>query len=373
MNKRVFIVILAALAVLLVGWIVYTTTQSAQAEPIEEISTKWWGSAHADVTSEAFVHWNEDDPAEVPPTCAKCHSGHGFIDYIGQDGSEAFVVDKPGKIESVVNCAVCHSDAAHALDQVMFPSGTELTGTGTNSVCMTCHSGMAAGGRVDQVAADVESDTVMEGSSLIGPHYFIAAATLSGSDAHGGYEYEGKTYVGTFEHAEGVQTCTECHDPHSLRTRKDYENPNANLCSTCHSEVTGYQDYKNIYIEDGTDYDGDGTVEGVYHEIQGVKALLLKAMSDYSTQTIGITIGFGDNYPYTFVDTDGNGELSEEEAVFPNAFKSFTPRLSRAAFNYMFVKGDEGNYIHNAKYVLQLMFDSIADLGGSTDGLVRPE
>jgi len=376
MNNRVFIILLLVLAAALGGWIYYTTTQAVSAEPIEEISTKWWASAHADITSESFVHWNEDDPAEVPPTCAKCHSGRGFIDYIGQDGSAEFVVDQPGAIESVVSCSVCHSDAAHALDVAIFPSGVEINGKGMNSLCMTCHSGMAAGNRVDTIVSGVDPDTVMPDSSLIGPHYKIAAATNLGGDAQGGYEYEGKTYVGAYAHAEGVQTCTECHDPHSLRMNQPYDAKNANLCSACHSNVTSFQDYKDIYYEDGTDYDGDGTIEGLYHEIQGVREVLKAAITTYSTEVIGTTLGIGDNFPYAFIDTNSDGELSEEESAFPNAFKLFTPRLQKAAFNYMFVKYDGGNYVHNGKYVLQLMYDSIADLAevssASTAGLTRP-
>ncbi|HET6445202.1 MAG TPA: hypothetical protein VFI27_11550, partial [candidate division Zixibacteria bacterium] len=36
--------------------------------PFEE---QWASSAHADAAAEAFVHWDEDDPAEVPTSCAK--------------------------------------------------------------------------------------------------------------------------------------------------------------------------------------------------------------------------------------------------------------------------------------------------------------
>jgi hypothetical protein len=42
----------------------------------------------------------------------------------------------------------------------------------------------------------------------------------------------------------------------------------------------------------------------------------------------------------------------------------------------MFTVKEPGAYIHNAKYVLQLMFDSIEDLsaisGVTTDSLIRP-
>ena len=55
----------------------------------------WQGSGHADVTTEPFRHWDADDPAEVPTTCAKCHTSAGYQDYIGADGSEAGKVSKP--------------------------------------------------------------------------------------------------------------------------------------------------------------------------------------------------------------------------------------------------------------------------------------
>ena len=56
MNQRVFIIILLLITAALGGWIYYTTTQAASAEPVQAISEKWWDSAHADITSEAFVH-----------------------------------------------------------------------------------------------------------------------------------------------------------------------------------------------------------------------------------------------------------------------------------------------------------------------------
>ncbi len=84
----------------------------------------------------------------------------------------------------------------------------------------------------------------------------------------------------------------------------------------------------------------------------------------------------GDAYPYSFIDTNKDGQISEDEAIFPNQYKLFTPRLLKAAYNYMFTVKEPGAYIHNAKYVLQLMFDSIEDLsavsGVTTDSLIRP-
>jgi len=37
---------------------------------------QWKSSGHADATAEAFVHWDEDDPAVVSETCLHCTICH---------------------------------------------------------------------------------------------------------------------------------------------------------------------------------------------------------------------------------------------------------------------------------------------------------
>ena len=377
MKKKSFFLLIAVFAAALLVWVGCTTLQATDAKAsVEEITTKWEGSGHADMTSEAFNHWNEDDPAEIPATCAKCHSTSGFRDYVGADGSAAGSVEMAGKIQDPINCTACHNTAAHELDSVQFPSGAEITGTGSSSACMTCHGGMGSGNSVANVVAGLPEDEPIGDRGIMGNHYFAAAATRSGADGGNGFEYEGKTYVGTFTHAPGVETCATCHDPHSLHSRKP-ENSDTNLCQTCHSGVTGYQEYKTVSMSK-VDFDGDGAVESMYDEIEGVKAILHQAMSQYSAKIgDGTMFGFyGDAYPYSFIDTNKDGQITEDEATFPNQYKLFTPRLLKAGYNYMFTVKDPGAYIHNGKYVLQLMFDSIEDLsavsGVTTDSLTRP-
>ena len=191
MNQRSFVVVLLLIAALLAGWMFYTSQQAVQAEPIQEVTAKYWNSGHADAASEAFVHWNEDEPAEIPVYCARCHSSSGFMDFVGADGSEAGKVDMAGKINDPINCTACHNDEAHALDAVTFPSGVEVTGTGANSVCMSCHGGMSAGTAV-AAATEGKEDTPMADSSLMGPHYFHAAAVHQGADAGAGYGMKAK-------------------------------------------------------------------------------------------------------------------------------------------------------------------------------------
>lgn len=374
MNKRVFIIVLAVIAFALAGWYYYVSRQAQQAISVDQVSVDWWGSAHADIEAEAFVHWNEDEPAEVPANCAKCHSGQGFLDYIGQDGSAAFSVDKPGLIEDVISCEVCHNEQANVLHTAAFPSGAEISFKTGDALCGTCHSGLSSGSRVDAAVEGFSDDEIIPDASFITPHYAFAAAVQLGSESQGGYQYAGSSYVGKFDHADGVQTCTDCHDPHSLHINDDYDG--ANLCAACHSNVSDYSDYRDVTV-DGLDYDGDGTAEGIYHEIEGMRAVLYSAIQDYTQIELNQPIGWADQFPYLFNDTNANRSLEPDEAVFPNAYKSFSPRLLRTAFNYQFSVKESAGYVHNGKYILQLLYDSIADMGEVVDvnmaKLIRPE
>src|SRR5689334_11272644 len=69
-----------------------TETPTTQA-PETPYLADWQSSDHADVAGEPFRHWDAEYPAEVPPTCARCHTSAGYRDFLGADGSEAHQVD----------------------------------------------------------------------------------------------------------------------------------------------------------------------------------------------------------------------------------------------------------------------------------------
>ena len=66
--------------------------------------TAWAGSAHANAASEPFRHWDTATPAEIPSTCAKCHSSPGFKDFIGADGSTVDERDTTAPIGTTMEC-----------------------------------------------------------------------------------------------------------------------------------------------------------------------------------------------------------------------------------------------------------------------------
>jgi hypothetical protein len=344
------------------------------AEPVAEIpfAELWVGSGHADTEAEAFRHWDEDDPAVVPVSCAKCHSTGGYLDFLGADGTEAWVVDADAEIGTVIECVACHNQATLALDSVVFPSGAEIVGLGSEARCMQCHQGRSSSvsvdGAIEEAGLADSPDATSEDLGFINIHYYAAAATQYGTWAMGGYQYAGKAYDARFQHVAGYSTCDDCHNPHSLELKIDE-------CSACHVDVSSVEDIKDIRLVGSTaDYDGDGNVsEGVAVEIEGLQEILYGAMQAYAEETAGTPIIYDSHaYPYFFVDTDGDGEVGEEEASYGNRYATWTPRLLKAAYNYQTSLKDPGAFAHGGKYIIQLLYDSIEDLDGArAQGLAR--
>lgn len=331
----------------------------AQQPPLEIPFVYDWGSSpHALRSAEAFNHWNHEK--EVPADCAKCHSTPGFQDYIGADGSTPWKVDGPALTGTVISCVACHNKVTRTLDHVTFPSGLLVEGIGPQARCITCHQGRESTVSVNEKMKGMEADKVDAKIRFINVHYRAAGATLFGTQAKGGYEYDGKTYVGLYIHDEDANSCVECHDPHTLK-------PQVEFCATCHRRTIAAKDFAKIR-RSKQDFDGDGDVdEGIENEVDTLHGMLLAALQTYAKSAAGTAIGYeAHTYPYFFVDKNGDGKIDGGEAKYPNAYKTWTPRLLRAAYNYQYVAKDPGAFVHNAKYVIQLMYDSMADLGQKT-------
>ncbi|MBP0483519.1 cytochrome C [Sagittula sp. M10.9X] len=334
----------------------FALPQSGPFEPADikiendQAITEWFRSAHARSADEAFRHWDED--GEIDARCASCHSGEGFRDFHGLDGTEAGVVEGQIHTGGVVDCGTCHNAGLADIREVTFPSGLVHPVQGVEASCLTCHQGRTAGRDVTQAIAGLPMDEPDAALRFINPHYATAAATWLGGYGGAGYHYEGRDYAGRFFHARPVASCNSCHDPHSLEVAFE-------PCQTCHLADSPEAIRIARQSHDGS---GDTTV-GIRSDIRGNADTLMKLIEAYTDEVAGVPVIYdGSRYPYFFADANRDGAVDMADGN-PVAYASWTPRSLRAAFNWKLVTADPGNYAHNPVYSLELLYDAIEDLG----------
>lgn len=311
--------------------------------------TDWFRSAHADAAARAFSHWDGEE--EINAVCATCHSGEGFRDFHGLDGTTAGSVEGPINTGGVVDCGTCHNAGLSEIKEVAFPSGLLHPVQGVEASCMTCHQGRTAGITVSKAIGELDIDTPNPELRFINPHYATAAATWLGGYGGSGYHYDDKDYSGRFFHARPVSSCVSCHEPHTLEVAFE-------PCLTCHQANTP----EEIRITRQS-YDGSGdTNKGIRADIQANAATLMEMVKAYADDVADAPMIYdGTRYPYFFADANGDGVIDESEGR-PAAYTSWTPRSLRAAYNWKLVTADPGNYAHNPPYMLELLYDSMEDL-----------
>jgi hypothetical protein len=334
----------------------------ALSTPVDLSNARRIDHGHFAGSEEAFRHWDEDEPAMVSGSCSRCHSAAG-LPLWATEGVEISQMPSNG-----FKCDTCHNSLTdltiYEFASATFPSGATVdSGEPSTNLCMQCHQGRSSTTQVNAATADMDADTVSEDLGFINVHYFAAGATLFGNEVQGAYQYPDKEYVGRFAHVEPYSNCNQCHNTHALEVE-------AEACSACHGE---FEELSDIRM-DSTDYDGDGdTSGGIASEIAGMSDALYAAMQDYAANTVGTGIVYDSHaYPYFFMDTNGNGEADPDEANYGNQYASWTPRLLKGAYNYQYAQKDPGAFAHNAKYVLQVLYDSIEDVGGDVSGMTRP-
>jgi len=340
-------------------------------EETEEIGVRlefWKG--HFNRNAEAFHYWDKEK--EIPAVCARCHGANGVPEYL--------TAGKNTPVPHVRNglaCTNCHTDlltyARQSVSKVTFPSGVTVdSGSNDANLCMTCHQGRESTASVNKAIAGLPLDTPDSKLSFIHVHFYGAGATRYGGEAKVGYEYEGKKYVGRFAHMPNVSTCTGCHRPHGGEVLVE-------RCGGCHEGIRSAGDLANIRMSTRGDFDGNGKEEGLAREIAGLQGQLYAAILSYAKNVGGTPIAFTEaEYPHWFADKNGNGRIDPEEVAPENKYPAYTPRLLQATYNYTYSLRDPGGAYHNARYVLQLLYDSLDSLatsgkaGVNMSGKARP-
>lgn len=318
-------------------------------------------AGHFDQDSGAFRHWDHEDDNRVSSSCAPCHGGsEGLDNYLADPLTALTSTPVPG-----MQCTTCHETAANgdpdletarAVASVRFPpSGDTPTVVSmpvdTDNLCATCHSGRQTGATVEAGLVGVlDTEWTVRFSNY---HYLGLAGVQLGADAGAGLEFAGKTYAGAELHHGQDMSCVYCHDPVATKHTFDVA-ANVDACDGCHGS-TDFLTYKSSSHADN-DYDGDGTVNDLHVELDGLTALVLAELVDYGAG-LGYTISYTSHYPYFGVAESGN---------------KFNPPAARAAYNYNFLLKSTGAWAHNFDYAAQIAIDTIESLGGDVSGLIRP-
>lgn len=334
--------------------------------PVDLSKAHRLSAGHFAGADEQFRHWDGEAQGLVPGTCAKCHTATGLPQFL----KEGVNITNPAS--NGLNCATCHNDLAkftrYEVNAVKFPSGASITFGDKNdaNLCINCHQGRESKVSVDKAIGALKDDEVSDKMTFRNPHYFAAGATLFGTQAKGAYEYDGQQYNGAHPHVANGFTCTSCHDTHLLTVQVE-------KCSGCHPMVKTEEDLQKIRMSP-VDFLGDkDTTQGIAVVIQKMADKLYAALQKYAKEKAGKGIVYsGSSYPYFFTDTNDNGQADADELDAKNAYATWTPRLLRAAYNYQWVMKDPGAFAHNGQYILQILYDSLKDVGGDVVGLTRP-
>ncbi len=300
-------------------------------EPYHLRNIQWKNSAHA--TGGTFASRGNS------ASCAPCHSGYGFVN---RTDIEYAARDLPEVGPQNISCAVCHDPHSNAnehhlrtLVDIELENGVVISTGGTGKLCMNCHHDRREGG------AEVYVSTPR--STFRGPHGNVQADMLFGTN----YISFGRVLPNSTHKDVLADACVSCHmyetpavselghnklGEHSwsmhaeeivgLDTLEvDFVAP----CRNCHNPaMTSYDEFLARQ-----DHDGDGEIEGVQHEVEGLMEQVAMLLPPVGEPTVDIR----------------DPLWNTEESLLQR----------KAAWNYLYVEEDQSHGMHNFQLTVALL------------------
>ena len=322
--------------------------------PVRGIRSQYQTSGHRMLGNASYA--NADD-------CQGCHTNEGFIQRAKTDkvDTKKFVSNP-----SEIGCFTCHAPHDNGNFALRTTAKVPLANAvvfdkDKGNLCASCHRARRM--PKDEVRArNIPNDSW-------GAHHGPQADMLAGTNA---YEFPGRKYTSSIHTALPNANCVTCHmtlpggryslspsiGGHSFRSAGEvHESHKVNSagCATsgCHGSMEQVAGSHYFDKKAAQDFDGDGKVETVQEEVQG---LLEKFVNDKGT-------GFLQTMKEPMYDLKGK---------FINIKTQYPLDMVAALYNYKFVLEDRSKGVHNATYALQILMDSMKALDKNFDDSKRP-
>lgn len=245
--------------------------------------------------------------------CITCHDPHND--------------ENPGQIRTVADVPLVTANGASPV----------ITEGGVGKLCMHCHH-----------ARRGPDDQVVNGYSHFGPHANPQADMMLGASAYHGVADASFPWADP-SHLSVQNSCKTCHIQTAeyvpgtgAKTGHTFL-PSVEACVNCHGQIAEFSDIMAL-----EDFDGDGSVEGVQHEVNGLMDFLEAELFASIVNRGQDTTGYSNDLAH-FLGVDTLTTLVEREA----------------GYNWVFIHDDKSHGIHNPDYAVQLLQQSIQHLTGT--------
>jgi len=320
--------------------------------PVLGVRSQYMTSGHKNNGNASYANGGE---------CQQCHTNEGFVEYAktGKVDPKGFVANP-----SEIGCFTCHTPhktgdfSLRNTDKVTLANGATFDKAKAN-LCANCHRARRT------PEQEVKERTIPH--DHWGAHHGPQADMVLGTNA---FEFSGKKYTKSAHASLPTVNCVTCHmaqpkgryslspmvGGHSFRIEGEvHEAPTLNVaaCQDCHKEMKQAKGKKVFASPAPADYDNDGKVENIQEEVQGLYERLINSEGTGLLQTMEKPL------------YDRKGQFIKNKTKYP-------VKVVAALYNYKFVQEDRSRGIHNSKYAVQILMDSIKALDPKFDDSARP-